>query len=700
MRTKRFCCAWLLLCLWMGLAASSVGAAYPFHFLDGAGREITVTEAPRRIVSLVPAVTEMLVALGAIDRIQGVTYYDDHPASLAQKTIVGGFLAPNIDRIRGCAPDMIFVSGLQREVSEMFRGPTPAVVRFSPQSVADVYANILLLGRILDAEPAARELVERIRSQIDLIGRKVAKIPDEQHLRVMRIMGRKHLQTPTEDSIQNALIRLAGGIPPRFGDSRPLADVSREQWLQFNPQVIFGCGRDRTVVDKILSQPGWKEVEAISNGRVYYLPCELVRRTSVRLGQFVMRLASLIYAKQFADPRNRVLEEGLRSSTEVKMELPYVGKAHLDHVIIDDFLHKVLVIDLTEPMDVLSTLDGFRSGIVTLGNHGTPPPSWAITYYRGYAASRHHFFEVIQRDEKTSCFLITGANMDHLAVRRVAYRKLAVTALVTAGVQGNALRMAADQGFFYEPGTINIILLPNCRFTQRAMARAVVTATEAKTAALEDLDIRSSQQPLLYQATGTGTDNIIVAAGKGIVIDQTGGHTRMGELIANAVYDAVQEAIGKQNCLVEGRNIFQRLRERHIGLFEVMEWADLGNARQRCLRRLEGLLLRKDYAAFVASALALSDAYERGQVRDLVPFARWCAAMAQQVAGQPVGKLRPLLTNGRLPLVVRMALNALLNGIVNQSEATQQIRPVEVEPVKPSLPPVEADQSAPPASTR
>jgi adenosylcobinamide amidohydrolase len=79
------------------------------------------------------------------------------------------------------------------------------------------------------------------------------------------------------------------------------------------------------------------------------------------------------------------------------------------------------------------------------------------------------------------------------------------------------------------------------------MARALITITEAKTAAFEDLRIPSSYTKGV-QATGTGTDNIIIAGGTmGPRVTYTGGHSRIGELIGKAAYEAVIEALGKQN---------------------------------------------------------------------------------------------------------------------------------------------------------
>ena len=131
---------------------------------------------------------------------------------------------------------------------------------------------------------------------------------------------------------------------------------------------------------------------------------------------------------------------------------------------------------------------------------------------------------------------MTGADMDHLTVTEKGFNQMRAVAVVTAGVCSNAQRMSRDTGNFYEPGTINIMVMTNMRLSHRAMARAVITVTEAKTAALTDLDIRSSFQGIDFQATGTGTDNIIIVQGQGVPIDNTGGHSKMGELIAKAVH--------------------------------------------------------------------------------------------------------------------------------------------------------------------
>jgi hypothetical protein len=225
--------------------------------------------------------------------------------------------------------------------------------------------------------------------------------------------------------------------------------------------------------------------------------------------------------------------------------------------------------------------------------------------------------------------------------------------------------MSKDVGKYYEPGTINIILLTNMALTYRAMTRAIITATEAKTAALLDLDIRSSYTPKWHRATGTGTDNIMVIQGSGSEVDNTGGHTKMGELIAKAVYDGVLEAIDKQNHLTVSRNIFQRLRERKINMFGLAsnKICECIAGRTEQVIALEEILLEPRYAGFIESSLALSDDYEKGLFTDLTAYDLYCKIIAEEIAGKKIERMEDMIEMKQLPIVLKRALNALMNGI-------------------------------------
>jgi adenosylcobinamide amidohydrolase len=268
--------------------------------------------------------------------------------------------------------------------------------------------------------------------------------------------------------------------------------------------------------------------------------------------------------------------------------------------------------------------------------------------------------------QEESSLLFTGADMDNLAIAHTRYRQMEVFALVTAGVRSNAVRMSQDVGAFYEPGTINMLLFSNLRLSPRAMTRAIISATEAKTAALQDLDIRSAYSGDRHQATGTGTDNIVVVEGEGVAVDNAGGHSKLGELIGKAVYQAVQKAVYRQNGIVGERNIFARLKDRGYSVRELIDARSFSDRRQftSLVAELESLLLDERYAGFVAAALALSDQYESGLVTDLAAFDSWCARLAGNLAANDRIEVAAGYTNDNLPPVIRHAFDALLSGLV------------------------------------
>ncbi len=222
---------------------------------------------------------------------------------------------------------------------------------------------------------------------------------------------------------------------------------------------------------------------------------------------------------------------------------------------------KTLVVRFPERRHTLSTYDGLVNAVAAM-NHSANPLLWEKVNdrfmnrngcggkaYTDFMQNKIAHDLGLQKNDITK--MATAADMDNLAVVTKEFGPLTVTALVTAGAKGNAIRTGVDEGSHIEGrephGTINIMLLTNARLTDGAMARAIVTMTEAKTAALEDLQVPSTYTKNV-QATGTGTDSVIVVSGTtGPVATYAGGHSKLGELIGKAAHEAVIEALGKQN---------------------------------------------------------------------------------------------------------------------------------------------------------
>ncbi|MCP4718191.1 MAG: ABC transporter substrate-binding protein [Desulfobacteraceae bacterium] len=662
----------IFLAAWIGLVWLGTTACFASYVVtDSQGNRLVLGSQPKKVVSLVPTATEILFEIGAKDVIAGLTYHDATLEGASDKTVMGGFFMPSVEKIKEVQPDLIILAPFQKKAMAALEKTKIPIFIYETQSIAQSRGNIMALGKLLNRETQARQVVQKNRLEIAHIEKKLGRAVPNNQKRVIRLMGRDKIMTPGNTSFQNELIRLSGGIPPDFGKKGSVVGVTKEEWVKFNPQVIYGCGSDRQAAENFFSRPGWKDVDAVKNHQIYYFPCELTCRAATHSGYFVSWLSSLIYTDKFATQTNDILPVKITRSRPINLNLDYVKSAVVNYSDIYDFGNKTLVVDFKEPQTILSTLEGWRDNILTVGNHYSPPPTWGPGHKNGIDHIRTNILKANERKKETTSFLITGADMDNLSVTEQSYKEMKVTALITAGVLSNAMRMSKDTGLFYEPGTINIIILTNYQLSGRAMTRAIIAATEAKTAALEDMDIRSAYTPLIHGATGTGTDNVLVVQGEGAAIQNAGGHSKMGELIAKAVYAGVNEAVLKQNKISSNRHIFQRLKERKISLYSLASGVNCDCMHTNSIQKndfaqtVEHLLLEKEYAAFLESALALSDAYEKDLIRDLSLFQEWCRIIASQIAGKEVEDIQDLLDQ-KMPLVLKTALDAIFTGALEK----------------------------------
>ncbi|MFA4859747.1 adenosylcobinamide amidohydrolase [Methanoregula sp.] len=231
-----------------------------------------------------------------------------------------------------------------------------------------------------------------------------------------------------------------------------------------------------------------------------------------------------------------------------------------------------LIVRFPEPRDVLSTSwmnGGYRKNQKAIFNHQIPLEACEAchanggvkTYLEGVAES-------LLLDPASTSGLLTRAEMKNAAIISESFRDLTVTAIVTAGIDKNGGR-AGDPASYYENGdsfepvggTINTILLISADLPEYAMVRTMMTATEAKTAALQQLMARSIYSTGI--ATGSGTDMIAVVAnpGSSLHVSDAGKHSKLGELIGKTVIAATQAALEMETGLSPGsqRDVLVRL---------------------------------------------------------------------------------------------------------------------------------------------
>lgn len=219
---------------------------------------------------------------------------------------------------------------------------------------------------------------------------------------------------------------------------------------------------------------------------------------------------------------------------------------------------KTLLISLPKPVASLSSREGFKS-VKFIANNFNPPKLWDYVH-DNWQIYEEEILNTLKLVPSETVLLSTGVDVENFALAEEEFQEFRICAFVTAGVKSNAMRIGVDKassverdGKFEMLGTINIVILTNATLSEGAMVRSIITATEAKTLALQNLDVRSSYNTGL-QATGTGTDNMVVVSGHGSKVRYMGGHGKLGELLARAVTKATEDALVKNpgNHLTEG----------------------------------------------------------------------------------------------------------------------------------------------------
>lgn len=200
---------------------------------------------------------------------------------------------------------------------------------------------------------------------------------------------------------------------------------------------------------------------------------------------------------------------------------------------------------------------GLRTDIRAVFNKDENPDDGGMITMRADSYEEHLrlIAEEMDLDTATTTGLSTVVKMKHMVIETEKYHHVTVTALVTAGVEVNGGK-AGDPASFDElvhyeaqkPGTINIILHLDCNLPDGAMTRAVITATEAKTACLNELMIDSRYSMGL--ATGSGTDGVIIIANphSETTLTNIGQHSILGEIVGRVV----KRAVGKSLALETG----------------------------------------------------------------------------------------------------------------------------------------------------
>jgi iron complex transport system substrate-binding protein len=276
----------------------------PIKITDQVGRTVTLeTTDPQRIVSLAPANTEILFALGLSDKVVGVTDYSDYPPEATLKPNVGRYDTPNIEQILAADPDLILADSIHKaEIIPQLESHGLTVVAIAPATFEDIFDSIRMVGEITGTEEKADELLSDMQARVDSITDKTATLPESEITSVFYLVWHDPLMTSGGDTLINEMIEMSGGRN-LFEDVSGAAMVELEELIARNPQVIIvgvGMGIDVEITMQIFeTESRLMNTDAMKNNRVYGIHLDISGRTGPRIVEGLEAFARSIHPELF-----------------------------------------------------------------------------------------------------------------------------------------------------------------------------------------------------------------------------------------------------------------------------------------------------------------------------------------------------------------------------------------------------------------
>lgn len=245
----------------LGLALASAGPSVPAQWLsDDRPKSI------RRIVTVAPALTELLFALDAGDLVVGVTRFDDYPPEVKKLPKVGGFLDPNVEAIAVLKPDLVLAnpSAGNRKLLERVAAMKIPVYVVPGNTFDDIYVAIDAVGGVLGGayEKRAGALANDIRATVAEVQKKSANKPKP---KALVVYSWNPLIVAGPGSFADTLVNIAGG-DNIVKAGREYPSYSVEYVLEQRPAVLIDA------TESNIEAPPWKKwtsVPAVADGRVH-----------------------------------------------------------------------------------------------------------------------------------------------------------------------------------------------------------------------------------------------------------------------------------------------------------------------------------------------------------------------------------------------------------------------------------------------
>jgi iron complex transport system substrate-binding protein len=258
---------------------------------DDFGDRVRLDGTPQRIVSLNPTTTELLYAIGAGGRLVGRTSYDRIPAEVLAVPDLGPGLRPNVEAVLAARPDLVilYASTDNRDAARRLRAAGIPTVSYKVDRIADFARVTTVLGRLTGDTAAARITVDTVGATLARTLASTAALP---HPTTFWILWESPLLAVGGGSWLNEMLKVAGARNVYDALPGPSPTVTFEDLLERDPDVILASATSRA---KMLTDPRWRTLRAVRDGRVLVFDSTIVNGPSARVGSSAVSLARLLH---------------------------------------------------------------------------------------------------------------------------------------------------------------------------------------------------------------------------------------------------------------------------------------------------------------------------------------------------------------------------------------------------------------------
>ena len=270
--------------------------AFPVTVTDDEGTAVTIQSEPQKIVSLTPATTETLFALGVGSRVVGkVEDVANFPPEASSIPVVATFSGVDVEKIVAAGADLVVSGGAGLSqgpaVEQLRRANIPVVVSY-PTTVDQAIAGFRTIGQAVGAADAGNKLADDTKAKIDELAASVANASPKPRV-FYEIDNTNGIFTPPADSIYGEMFKLAGA-EPISGDAN--YSISLEDLVAADPEVILlGDAAYGVQAEDVAKRPGWGDMTAVKEGNIFPIDDIIVTRPGPRLVDGLKALIQAIH---------------------------------------------------------------------------------------------------------------------------------------------------------------------------------------------------------------------------------------------------------------------------------------------------------------------------------------------------------------------------------------------------------------------